>query len=295
MDNLARQAEEQRQATESTKSEEARIQSLLSGNDEIGKAVIEAAKARISAHDTIASRTFKAEVINQPTPLAMSVDNLNVTAYSGKDAEMHAGKLDAQIKSIEKLAKIISEQEAPEGVEDVSVKNLAELIPTLEEVRDSIRNLKLQSPAVTVPAPIVKVDAPDMSILSDGLDAIKATLERLTEVRPPEFDTSPIEAATNAVRASIEAIRFPVPNFIQDPLIRYKVMDEFDDAVATSIKYYGFTDPEGHWYILKVDPSGNPKTYRYAKGTGTTSAGDYPTSWTNRATLTYDYWYQVFA
>lgn len=298
MDELARQAEAQRQTTQLNGAEEARIQSLLAGNDAIGKAVIEAAKARINAHDTISERTVKAEIINPSSPLAMSVDNLNVTAFSGKDTEVLAAKLaaklDTQIKAIEQLTKTLTEQEAPEGVEDVSVNNLAELLQPLRDIHTAISRINI-TPSVNVPAPVVTVDAPDLAPLLAELKAQAVLLKKISAIKPPAFDTTALEIATSSVRSSIEGLRFPVPNFVQDPLIRYKVVDEFDNGIAASVKYYGFTDPEGHWYILKVDPSSNPKTYRYAKGTGTTAAGDYPTNWTNRASLTYDYWYQVFA
>lgn len=50
-------------------------------------------------------------------------------------------------------------------------------------------------------------------------------------------------------------------------------------------QYYGATDINGAWYILKVN--GNA-IGRYATG-----ASGYTTGWTNRASLTYDYLYNV--
>ena len=66
----------------------------------------------------------------------------------------------------------------------------------------------------------------------------------------------------------------------------YKVSDVDDDA---SPNYYGFIDADGNWYILKETVAAGNNTYRYAKG-----ASDYTTNWTNRATLTYDYYNEVF-
>ncbi len=53
-----------------------------------------------------------------------------------------------------------------------------------------------------------------------------------------------------------------------------------------TISYYGFIHKTGAWYITKETSAG---AYRYAKG-----ASDFSTSWTNRASLSYDYFDNVF-
>lgn len=58
---------------------------------------------------------------------------------------------------------------------------------------------------------------------------------------------------------------------------------EVDDSTPT---YIGYVNKDGAWYILKEDSSG---AYRYTKGTSSFS-----TNWTNRASLTYDYFSAVF-
>lgn len=70
----------------------------------------------------------------------------------------------------------------------------------------------------------------------------------------------------------------------EDPLEKYKIAD-MDDA--SNPKYYGFTDRDGHWYILEEDSTA--KTYRYAAG-----SDEYSSSWNDRASLTYDYFHNVF-
>ncbi len=59
---------------------------------------------------------------------------------------------------------------------------------------------------------------------------------------------------------------------------------QIDDASTPS--YYGFVHKSGAWYISKEDATG---AYRYAAGASTFS-----TNWTNRASLTYNYFDQVF-
>lgn len=59
---------------------------------------------------------------------------------------------------------------------------------------------------------------------------------------------------------------------------------QIDDA--SSPAYYGFLKKNGYWYIMKEDSSGN---YRYVKGTTS-----FTTNWSDRASLTYDYFNSIF-
>lgn len=59
---------------------------------------------------------------------------------------------------------------------------------------------------------------------------------------------------------------------------------EVEDGDTTS--YYGFVHQNGAWYITKETSSG---AYRYAKGNS-----DFSTNWTARASLSYDYFDNVF-
>ncbi len=69
---------------------------------------------------------------------------------------------------------------------------------------------------------------------------------------------------------------------IKTPTDGYKI-SQIDDS---SPAFYGFVEKNGAWFIMKEDSSGN---YRYTKGATTFS-----TSWTNRATLTYDLFDVIF-
>ena len=69
---------------------------------------------------------------------------------------------------------------------------------------------------------------------------------------------------------------------IKQPTDGYRIT-ELDDSIPA---YYGFTDKDGNWFIMKEDASG---AYRYAKG-----SSNFSTNWTNRASLSYDYFNVVF-
>lgn len=71
-----------------------------------------------------------------------------------------------------------------------------------------------------------------------------------------------------------------------DVLDCYQTSD-IDEASAT-VTYIGATDRAGNWYIKKIDTSSGV-TMRFIKGTSS-----YTTNWTNRASLSYDYFSVVF-
>jgi len=144
----------------------------------------------------------------------------------------------------------------------------------------------LQSAIQSLPAPVVKVPKPDkidLSALSEVSSKLDELKKAIANQKFPAPDLEPVLQGLEELNTTFRSIKIPVPNFIQDPFIRYKAADEFDDGVSTNVKYYGFVDPEGKWYIIKNDPSASAKTYRYAFG-----SQNYATNWTNRASLTYD-------
>ena len=61
-------------------------------------------------------------------------------------------------------------------------------------------------------------------------------------------------------------------------------ISEIDDGAVT---YYGFTNLDGSWLIMKEDTE--TSSFRYVKG----SSG-FPGSWANRQNLKYDYYYNLF-
>jgi hypothetical protein len=68
----------------------------------------------------------------------------------------------------------------------------------------------------------------------------------------------------------------------QDPLSAYQVSDK---DLGGETEYLGYVDKDGNWFIQQMTTT----AHRFIKGTS-----DYTTSWTGRAGLTYDYFYNVF-
>lgn len=69
---------------------------------------------------------------------------------------------------------------------------------------------------------------------------------------------------------------------VKQPTDGYNITDIDDSTPA----YYGFVDKDGNWFIQKEGTSGD---YRYVKG-----SSSYTSNWSNRASLSYDYFSNVF-
>lgn len=66
------------------------------------------------------------------------------------------------------------------------------------------------------------------------------------------------------------------------PTEGYRI-SEIDES---EISYFGFTNKSGGWLIMKEDI--NSTAFRYAKG-----EKDFPKNWSNRESLTYDYYHNL--
>jgi len=62
----------------------------------------------------------------------------------------------------------------------------------------------------------------------------------------------------------------------------YKIADEADKAGDATIKYYGYLNKSGNWYIMERDVTN--KTYRYKKGDSAYRS----LYWGQREALTYE-------
>ena len=67
------------------------------------------------------------------------------------------------------------------------------------------------------------------------------------------------------------------------PMEGYKISEIDDNAIT----YYGFTNNDGGWLIMREDTEAS--SFRYAKG-----SSNFPMNWSNRANLDYDYFYNLF-
>lgn len=157
----------------------------------------------------------------------------------------------------------------------VAAINALQLSPTYKP------EINVSPTPVTVKAPVVTVAAPDL----------KPITKAIKDNKPAEVDLKPLIAAVKDVSKQVIMKPTPVANTPTDPLIQYAEAD-IDDVDATNalktIRYYGYTNTSGAWYIRRLDATNigtSGKTVRIVQG-----IGNYATSWTNRASLTYVTW-----
>lgn len=62
------------------------------------------------------------------------------------------------------------------------------------------------------------------------------------------------------------------------------IISEIDESY---VSYYGFTNKEGGWFIMRENPDNG--TFRYARG-----SSDFSGNWTSRENQNYDYYHNVF-
>ena len=191
-----------------------------------------------------------------------------------------------EIKNFPKSQKIFGEVEIKnfpkqKEIQKVEITNL----PAQKEITkpswvDSIIDgmlMKLATLLATVSAKTV-----EMIIRSNiTVDFAKPQFVIPVDIHGKPIDYSPQFRTTNVVVGSGSSA---TSSAITDPVTGYKVADIDESG---TVKYYGFMNKSGNWYVMANDTSAN--TFRYVKGTS-----GYATNWTNRATLTYDYFNIIF-
>lgn len=197
------------------------------------------------------------------------------------------------------------------AISNQPLEEIAALKRGLEKIVSAIEEIEL--------SPIIKVDAPkqekvvvppaSVTVKQQEVDYKKiATLladsvkDYIKTLNPQEIDYSKLEKIFNkeivvsgggskpmfstpdgkTYKALVDSERRILVGNV-DPLAVYQATDA---DTSNSVKYYGFTDKDENWYILR-DDSGS--SYRYAKG-----SGNYTTAWSGRAGLDYGYFYEVF-
>ena len=102
-------------------------------------------------------------------------------------------------------------------------------------------------------------------------------LELVEKIKNADIDSAA------AISESKLALNFPTHQEEEmDITINYKITDL---DISGDIKYFGYTDEDGNWYIMKLTNAES----RYIKG-----SSDYITNWAGRTGLSYDYFYNIF-
>jgi hypothetical protein len=122
----------------------------------------------------------------------------------------HTPVVEALSKLNESISKLpTSFPEAPEPVEEVTVKNLIDYSKEFQSLGIAIKGIDVK-PVVNIPEDKPDDYSPIIDSLTKVMDAIKA----IEIPKVPKTDLTPLVDATQAVQDTINNLKFPVPNYI---------------------------------------------------------------------------------
>lgn len=182
----------------------------------------------------------------------------------------------------------------PEPVEEVTVKNLPDLEPTLKKIIDVLGKLKLSpvfDPKITVKPADVKVSENkiDVSPVVDAVQSLVPVLESLKTITEKK-DDSKLLSAINSTTAAINSIRFPIPNYVlpfkdtdgKAAQVQLDANGSLPTASSTSkasdgygitaisddgtYKYFWFEADDADYYIMRKNKT--TSVFTFTKGTG---------------------------
>lgn len=209
------------------------------------------------------------------TPEIKLSDDLNVRGELtvNTEPEVEVENLDVVTDSLEDLSVAITtaiKDYSYKPYKEVTVKNIKDALPTevkINNLTDMAKYFTTLSETIKDHKPIVNVTKQDVVFPTS---ASKPVSVRLSDGK--SFINQLVAAVGNSTGET-------------DPLVGFQPSDIDDSG---SPKYYGFVKANGSWYIMR-ESSG---AYRYA--TGDKNSTIYSTKWTDRGTLTYSYFYEVF-
>lgn len=214
---------------------------------------------------------------NITNPIVDTLEKQNANISNLLNEFIESNKVESK-SLLERLKGVISDLTK---ARDVSyTKELKELSRQNKELTRAISNIKLKQPDVNVSVDIDRVSN-DLVKLGKKIDKL-AKRENTVVLPPLAYDVF-ADSAGNKRPALINSdgiLQVGVSG--GDPLAKYAVA-EVDKS--TSTKYVGFVDVDGNWYIMRAYNN----TYRYTAG-----STNFVTNWGDRASLVYDYLYNVF-
>lgn len=241
----------------------------------------------------------------------VSVNNLDeIKLHLRKELSLAAQKIIDGLSSLE--SGNIEQAQDTKDLKD-TIKDLNKLLkakkfnPTIKVAAPIVPTIKvpgIRIPTIRVPEPKVTVNPPPISVnvdLDELLDALKPLSYLSNKAsKPITVRTSDGKKFIKEIKSSSERVVRAITSGgggitqdefkntqrkYDDPLSRYKIAQVDDDS---SPNYYGYINLNSGWYILKETVVSGDTTYRYSSG-----VGNFPSNWSGRTLLTYDYLYNV--
>lgn len=212
---------EKREQAESTKTQRQQfvnsVVSQKSSSERVSHEIAkQSARSRTSTQPVkvVNSELAKSEDIHE---LAACIKSLGeVLKPEGIDWQPVETALNGLSTQLSELPRVFPD--APEPVEEVTVKNLPDIEPTLRQITEAVRNLKLSpvfDPKITVKPADVKVTEKEVDLkpVVQAVQALKPVLESLRTVTEQKDDLQLLEAIQGTTKA-INSLQFPVPNYV---------------------------------------------------------------------------------
>lgn len=186
----------------------------LIGSDRVQRAIVETTRLNIEHRDGHEPRVT---VKNFPKKISTPDFKKIVAELKNLEKSLAPKNIDFSllieaVNSLkEQVAKIPTEHpEQPEPIEEVTVKNLETLKPSINKLEDAIKKLKLD-PKINVESPTIP--ELDLTPVANIMSQIK---ESVLSIKIPDNSKSLNEVvkAQKAVKSAIDNLTFPVPNYV---------------------------------------------------------------------------------
>lgn len=186
----------------------------LIGSDRVQRAIVETTRLNIEHRDGHEPRVT---VKNFPKKISTPDFKKIVAELKNLEKSLAPKNIDFSllIEAVNSLkdqvAKIPTEHpEQPEPVEEVTVKNLETLKPSINKLEDAIKKLKLD-PKINVESPAIP--ELDLTPVANIMSQIK---ESVLSIKIPDNSKSfdEVVKAQKAVKSAIDNLTFPVPNYV---------------------------------------------------------------------------------
>lgn len=280
-------------------------------------------KQKILAHLTLREGKVPEAILGEISALIEAVQSLEPVQKG--DIETSIGSsIEPLVTQLEGISEVISNYQPPEQEQILPILeeikgiasyiaekeiSLTEIEARLASVKQAIEKADLKADLRTVTDEILKAFA-DVTLAVSKIELPQVDFSSLEEaiqnLIPIEDGRVPVQLSKNDLNELKKALKekevyvggggmsqtdmvsalngsnAAKDTSVRDFLSHYKLTD-IDDSSAT--EYYGYTDKDGNWYIKKVTTT----AIRFISG-----ASAYTTNWTNRASLTYAYFYETF-
>lgn len=190
-----------------------------SNADKIAGTVAEAARAQMLHREQTTTKVDVQNKLATPDDIQKVVTALNELSVVLKPESIEFQPVLEALSTLGSKLDSLPQNlpEAPEPLEEVSVKNLKDI--SFKPVVDAIKKLELNptfDPQIQVKPADVNVTQTqvDLKPVTTALQDLQDSLQTLISKEQPETDLTPLIEATESITETLSNLKFPVPNYV---------------------------------------------------------------------------------